>query len=169
MKKVNSKKGFTLMEMTVCILTLALVALICTTGYSLAMRSYNDSKFESNSQMLESMLNISLGDVLRYAYGVSYNGKVTFSNDDYGLNGGEITVENGRLIYKGPNDVHGFLVSTYSYVDGLYIEDFELNYTLENNMFEGSYTICCEVTSQKKVVEFKYISIIDKYRDSINN
>lgn len=166
MKKLNSKKGFTLIEMTVCILTLAMVALICTTGYSLAMRSYNDSKFESNSQMLESMLNVSLGDVLRYAYDISDDGNVIFSNADYNLLGGEITVENGRLIYKDL-DTKSFLVSTYSYIDGLYVKDFELNYTLENEnkVFKGSYTIANELSSEEKVVEFKYVSIID----SINN
>ena len=166
MKKLKTKKGFTLIEMTVCILTLAMVALICTTGYSLAMKSYNDSKFESNSQMLESMLNTSLGDVLRYAYYISDDGTVIFSNDDYRLDGGEITVENGRLIYMD-EDTKEFLVSTYSYVDGLYIDEdtFTLDYVTDfesgNKMFKGSYTICCEFTSQKKVVNFKYISLID--------
>jgi len=164
MKKFKGKKGFTLIEMTVCVLTLALVALICTTGYSIAMRSYNDSKFESNSQMLESMLNTSLGDVLRYAYDISDEGTaVVFSNDSYGLLGGGLTVKNDRLIYKD-GDTENFLVSTYSYIDGLYIKDFDLNYTVNDegkNIFEGSYTICSEFSTKEKVVTFRYISIID--------
>ena len=58
MRKIKNKKGFTLVEMLVCVVTLLLIGMIVSAGTNLAMFSLRESTFESNSQMLESTLNM---------------------------------------------------------------------------------------------------------------
>lgn len=67
MKKCNRKAGFTLVEMLVSLLILVLLVVGMGSGLSAATRVYRDSIFESNSAALESTLNDTLGDVLRYS------------------------------------------------------------------------------------------------------
>lgn len=113
MKKWKSQKGFTLAEMLICVVILILLAGLCNTGTNLAMRSYNESLFESNSQMLESTLNMYLGDIVRHAelelettllmnpIESGNKGIKSITNSDYGMYEGQIVLEDGRIyVYK---------------------------------------------------------------------
>lgn len=174
MKKLKSKKGFTLIEMMACILTLVLIVLICTTGTNMAMKSYNESLFETNSQMLESTINTALGDVLRYASNVTEStvGGVTtvkFTNTNYSLENGYIkigmTEEDEGYLKLVVNDSGSadekYLISKKSYAENLYILNFTLEYDATTGIFTGNYTIMSTIAAgMSRTVTFSYRSIL---------
>lgn len=165
MQRLKQKKGFTLVEMLVCILTLLMIMLICTTGMNMAFKSYHESLFESNSQMLESMLNTTLGDVLRYSENiVESNDSIMFRNVDFGVEQGQIKLDEagkGYLVLATSDAEETLLLSTKVYVDGLFVEDFRLDYDADSKIFTGGYTIGSTIVSRKKEVLFKFKSILE--------
>lgn len=160
MRKMRTQKGFTLMEMLACVLTLLLVCLLCGTGLNIAAKSYNRSLFESNSQTLESTLTMFIGDILRYSTSVKTGEPIdtarpeeksvaAFTNGAYEIYGGYLCVplqeENNSgmfVIYKDASVEEGTLmVGQNVYADSLYIEDFVLTYNEETKRFTGTYVI----------------------------
>ena len=158
MKKLKNKKGFTLVEMLACCITLLLITGVCTLGTHVALDSYNRSLFVSESQMLESTLDLYLGDILRHAtiksdgivkesgnYGVE-----TISNLSYGMVDGKLELQKdtskahyGRLlVYKKPTETEGTMfMSENVYTSTLYIYDFKLEYNPDGRYVTGSYII----------------------------
>lgn len=169
MKKIKSKRGFTLIEMLVCVVTLLLVGLICTTGMNMATKSYNESMFISNSQKLEYILNLSMGDILRYSHNIDVavdDGKISFTNEVYGVNGGELKLDADGyfVLVKNKSELtprEAWVVSTMNYVDGMYVEGFTLTYDSSTKVYTGSYKIKSNLTSQERLVEFTYKSIVE--------
>lgn len=156
MKKLKSKKGFTLVEMLACVVTLLLIGGICATGMNLAISSYNESVFESDSQMLENTLNLYLCDILRHATSIQTNGDtnaeeqdvLSFTNVAYQIYDGHINVsertEDGGgtfLVYESKNGQGAMIVGENVYAGTLYIADFVLKYNPEKCYFTGYYTI----------------------------
>lgn len=147
MKKLKCKKGFTLVELLACIVTLLLIAGIVSTGSNIAMRSFNQSTYESNSQMLEDTLDMYLKDILRHARLIETDeeGKVVeFTNATYQIYEGMIVLdeETSYLKYvttEGGREV--MLIAENMYAGTLYLSDFELNYDYEKKYFKGSYNI----------------------------
>jgi len=168
MKKLKNQKGFTLVEMLVCVITLLILAGICTAGTNIAMNSYNRSLFESNSQMLESTLDMYMGDIMRHctpqleATSVeSGNKKVkSITNTFYGMYEGWIDISaDGRFfVHKTEVDTTGVqLLSEKVYTKALKISDFELEYNETKKYIVGSYTIeSTVVPGLKKQCDFKY-------------
>lgn len=166
MKKLKSKKGFTLIEMLVCVVTLMLISLICTTGMNMASQSYNKSMFESNSQALEYMLNTSIGDMLRYSKDVTVEeDDIFFTNEVYNINNGKLLVEDGYFTILRDKDTtqKALIVAATNYVGGMYIEgsSFTLEYDPSTKVYTGTYKIKSNLTSQERLVEFTYKSIIE--------
>lgn len=165
-KKLKSKKGFTLIEMIACTATLVLVTLICTTGMNMATKSYNESMFESNSQKLEYMLNLAVGDILRYSHDVEVDdGTITFVNEVYGVNGVggggiKLDAEGHFVLVKSPTN-EALLIATANYADGMYVADFSLEYDSVTKIYTGEYKIKSSLTSQERLVEFTYKSIVE--------
>lgn len=150
MKKIRSKKGFTLVEMLACIVALLLIGGICTTGMNLAVNSYNESVYESDSQMLESTLNLYLCDILRHATSIQTDGDtnaeekevISFTNVAYQIYDGRIEVSGGTfLVYESKNGKSTMVVGENVYAGTLYISDFVLKYHPEKHYFTGYYTI----------------------------
>lgn len=160
MRKIKSNKGFTLVEMLACVVTLLLLGGIVSAGTTLAMKSYNESLFESDSQMLESTLNLYVSDILRHATKIeteeapadpSVPGEklVTgFTNAAYQIYGGNIKVTNkdeagngAFMVYETRNNPGVMLVGENVYASTLYISDFKLLYNKEKGYFTGSYII----------------------------
>ena len=167
-KKMASRRGFTLLEMLACVLTMILLALICTVGLNMAMKSYNESVFESSSQMLESMINTSVGDVLRYSYGVSDSGGgngVSFSNRTFDVSSGRLVLDaEGHLMLQKdstPESAKVLLVGTGVYIESMYISDFVLEYDVDTCVYTGSYKIKSDKTGQEKTVSFIYKSFLE--------
>ena len=165
MKKLKSKKGFTLIEMLACTVTLVLITLICTTGMNMATKSYNESMFESNSQKLEYIVNLAMGDILRYSRDITVNGEeISFTNDVYGVSEGGLKLDGDGyfvLVRNKELSTEAWLVSTMNYVDGIYITDFTLNCDTATGIYTGSYKIKSNLTSQERLVEFTYKSIVE--------
>lgn len=174
MRKIKEKKGFTLVEMLACIVTLILIGLICSAGMNLATMSLRETTFESDSQMLESTLNTYLGDILRYAteIQVEADGSVkSFTNDTYYIDEGKFEIklsgpENlqaGYLICTSQlalEDTEGImLINEGAYAGSLYIKDFVLYYDQEKEVFTGSYVIVSSMTDSKKNCAFSYRTI----------
>ena len=172
-RKLKSKQGFTLIEMIMCVITLVMIALICTTGMNIAMKSYNESLFETNSQMLQDTINTALSDLLRNASNVSVETSggtefVKFDNKAYGVNKGHLklgtsTEDNGyiKVVVK---DVSGseekYLVSRKTYAGNLCIGSFTLRFDSGTGTFTGEYTIVSTVlTGMSRTVQFSYRSI----------
>ncbi|MBQ2901237.1 MAG: type II secretion system protein [Agathobacter sp.] len=160
MKKLKSRNGFTLIEMLACVVVLLLIGGICSAGMSLATRSYNESIYESDSQMLEDTLNLYLCDILRHATSVQTEGDeavaeknvISFTNVAYQIYDGHIEVSERTegsggtfLVYESSNGQGAMIVGENVYAGTLYISDFVLKYNPEKNYFTGYYTIQSEV------------------------
>jgi len=115
MKKLSKKNGFTLIEMLACTVTLVLVATTCATCMQVAVKSYQTSLYESNSQMLEATLSLYMKDILRFASGVELDKKeedgvdiyevAALNNPSYQMVGGMLAVadsgeEEGKIIIE---------------------------------------------------------------------
>ncbi len=165
MRRLKSKKGFTLIEMIVCVLTLSMIVLICTTGLGMAMKSYNESMFDSNSQMLESTINTYIGDILRYSHDAAeVDGEIVFGNRMYGIDTAMAKLrinEEGRFVFVMSATTEGLLLGNNVYAENLYVADFELTYDSATCVFEGGYTIKSTLTDKERPVSFTFKSIID--------
>jgi len=163
MKKLKKKKGFTLIEMLACTVTLLLIALICTTGTNLALRSYEESVLESNIQNLEATIDLYIGDILRYATDVKpYDGTdevEELTNASYQIYKGMIEInQDGHLVCTSihNNGKKTLLVGKNTYAEMLYIESFELHYDAATKLFEGNYVIGNTLNETKRTCEFAY-------------
>lgn len=156
MKKIKSQKGFTLIEMLACVVVLLLIGGICSAGMNLATRSYNESVYESDSQMLEDTLNLYLCDILRHATsvqtetdaGVTEKNVISFTNVAYQIYDGHIEVSERKegtggtfLVYESSNGQGALIVGENVYAETLYVTDFVLKYNPEKKYFTGYYTI----------------------------
>lgn len=167
MRKLKEKKGFTLMEMLACTVTLILIGLICTAGMNLATMSLRESTFESDSQMLESTLNMYVGDILRHATEIvaDEESKVeSFTNDAYYIDEGNFFVDesgylrcSSQLALEGTQGI--LLLSEGAYAGNLYIKDFILYYDKEKEVFTGSYVIVSHMTESTRACTFSYRTI----------
>lgn len=168
MKKIKNNKGFTFVEMLVCVITLFMIGLICSVGVSMASRSYQESVFESDSQMLESTLNLYISDILRFATDVESDASgnvMELTNTSYHIKGGNLKVSERSenqggyfLLLRNETDVEGtLLISEASYGKSLYIEGFELMYDESTGVFSGKYTIKSDtIESKEKECKFSY-------------
>lgn len=168
MKKLKSKKGFTLLEMLACIITLLLLSGICTMGTDLAVDSYNRSMFETDSQTLQNTLDMYLGDILRHStleleegifVSATKRDIKSITNMSYGIYQGKIAVKDGRFyIYKTPADEEGvLLLSEKIYTKTLKITGFSLEYNEAGQYVTGSYTIKSTILEDKSVeCDFTY-------------
>ncbi|MBQ8519494.1 MAG: type II secretion system protein [Agathobacter sp.] len=170
MRKLKSKKGFTLIEMLACVVVLILIGGICSVGMNLATRSYNESVYESDSQMLEDTLNLYLCDILRHATSVQTEADenaeekdvISFTNVAYQIYDGHIEVSERKddkggtfLVYESSNGHGAMIVGENVYAGTLYISDFVLKYNPEKKYFTGYYTIQSSVLENlEKTCEF---------------
>lgn len=164
LRKLTARKGFTLIEMMACVLTLIMITLICTTGLNMAMKSYNESVFESGSQMLESMISTSVGDVLRYSSDVKEDvpGVVTFDNAAFGVDDGRFVLDtDGHVLLEKNATQQVLLIGTGVYIDSMYIADFTLDYDDSTQVYTGGYKIKSEKTGQERTVSFTFKSFIE--------
>ena len=170
MRKFKNKKGLTLVEMLVCVLTLILVGAICATGTGISIKSYQESRFESNSQMLQASVEAVLSDILRYAANieVAEDGTVaTFDSLDYGMIDGNVFVtDQGEFAIRrnpNPSEPTKLMLTHNAYAKDLYVEGFTLKYDLGMKKFEGTYIIKSKVMPDKpgKTCTFSYRTIID--------
>lgn len=167
MRMLKNKKGFTFVEMLVCVITLLMVGAICATGTGISVKSYQQSRFETDSQMLESTLDMALGDLLRFATNANADGtNVRFTNHYYQMEQGSVIVdENGHLIIKkNPHqDKTLALIGNKAYAEDLQITEFELGYDEGSKLFSGSYTIKSKAmpSDPGKVCTFTYRTIAE--------
>lgn len=166
MKRLQSKAGFSLMEMLVTIVILLL--LTAGIGYSMDVgsRIYRESVFESHSALLAETLNNSLNDILgnstkawaleaaekeKYPADVNY----AFNNPDYGATKAYIALnELGWQILKiySPEAEAKELVNTGAYPD-LEIADFQIQFyprdtgTTGSQKYGGYFTISYVIRS----------------------
>ena len=172
MKKLKNKKGFTLVEMLACVVTLILIGLICSGGMRLAMNSLRASTFDSNSRTVEAALDIYISDLLRHASDVN-NGPegVTFTNQAYYIKNGTLKIDTtgskvadaGYLVCTGGSSVpERMLANKGIYTDNLYIKDFTLSYEEATGIFTGGYKIVSSVTDSVRDCSFSYRMIEER-------
>ena len=73
MKKLKSKRGFTLIELMATLLILVLLAMGIGVGMDAGTKIYQEATFESDSATLAGILNTNIGDILRYSQDVRLN------------------------------------------------------------------------------------------------
>ena len=171
MKKLKNKNGFTLMEMLCCVVIVLLVSMLCGTGVSLALKSLDATTFESNSQMLESTLDIYISDILRHASNITNeDSKITFDNSAYYIQKGSFKIKEvshgaGYLSCTSTNpddSVIEMLVANEGvYADGLYVKDFSLTYNATTGIFEGGYVIVNPILGSSRDCTFMYRTIVE--------
>lgn len=166
MRKLKQKKGFTLIEMLACTVTLILIGLICSTGMNLATMSLRESTFESDSQMLESTLNMYLSDILRYSSEVKSDTDgtvISFTSDAYYIDEGNFVIEDGYLFCTSTLALEGtkgiMIANEGVYANTLFIKEFALEYDSAKGVFTGSYVIASNVTDSTKTCEFSFRKI----------
>lgn len=155
--KIKQNTGFTFVEMLACVVVLVLVCLISSTGMNLAMKSYQASIYESDSQMLEAQINTRFMDVLRYVNSVTtdVNGIVTdIDTRTYQIDG-VITTDGRYFIYQDGSGNVRYLLQKDAYSKSLYIEDYKLKYDALTGVFNGTYVIKSDVIAgQEKECSF---------------
>lgn len=153
MKKLQSKQGFTLVEVLTGLLILVFLVVGMGTGMDAGSRVYQESVFETNSATLAGILNTALGDVLRHSERVSADtNPVTFTSYDYGLENAYLTLPldgmgnpvPGMILLKGDSTAVE-LVNAGAY-PGLQVTELTVTYekpsvTARGGYFEISYTI----------------------------
>ena len=128
MKKRKHSAGLTLLELLASLLVTTLLVAAMGTGMEAALGSYRDSRFATDSAALESIVNTTLGDILRHARNVQETGTgVQFTNGEYGVGNGRIRAEDGRLQICDPQERVVEPVNSGVY-GGLTIWDFEMRY-----------------------------------------
>ena len=169
MKKLKkNQKGFSMVEMLVCVVTLLLIGGICSTGMGISIKSFQESRFESDSQALESTLSLLFSDIFRYATEVNTETGVQFTNIEYEINNGTIIIgtEEGEhkdcfLIQKNPTGGNQMLVGENVYAENLYVSDFLLSYEETTGVFTGNYKIKSKVRDDlSKDCSFSYRRIV---------
>lgn len=162
-RKIKKTAGFTLMEMIVAIAILVLISTAMTSGLAVATRSYRDSVFHSDSEVLCDTLNTALSDVLRYAVftGSAPDGTLLFANDQYNiLSGGHFVNQDGRVYIDTGGDMSEqvLVINTGSYV-GLQVTGFILRYDAAVNTYSGEYVIGTQDGTMTKNCTFVYRSL----------
>lgn len=180
MRKLKQKKGFTLIEMLACVVTLLLIGMIVSTGLNLATMSLREVTFETDSQTLRSTMDMYIGDILRHATDVKANdGKasqgateilvndIMFTNDAYYIDGGAFAIDLSASDISGAgylmctstlaDDPKGVMVANKgTYAGTLFIKDFTLSFDEAKGVFTGSYTIVSSATDTTKLCEFSF-------------
>lgn len=172
MKKLKNKKGFTLVEMLTCVVTLLLIGLICSGGMKLAMDSLRTTTFDSNSRTVEAALDIYISDLLRHASDVSMGPEgVTFTNQAYYIKNGTLKIDTtgsnvtdaGYLVCTGGSSApERMLANKGIYTDNLYIKNFALSYDETTGIFTGGYEIVSSDTDSVRVCSFSYRRIEER-------
>lgn len=95
MEKLRSRAGFTLIETMITLLILVILVMGMDSGMQTAVRVYKEATFFADSHSLASMLDTSLGDVLRYSEKIfpaedlenQMGGEIScvFTNAEYGM------------------------------------------------------------------------------------
>lgn len=176
MKKLKSKAGMTLVEMLVSLLIM--VALVVGMGPCMdtASKIYRDASFESDSAMLERIVNNAMGDVLRYSEqirtesltdyaGVPLSGDVefVFTSYDYRIQDAYF-----YLPVDADGSAHGILqmknlrngtimdlVNSGAYPD-LQLSDLTVSYDESTHIFEIAYTIS-SISDSSKTRDVQYV------------
>lgn len=99
MKKLRCKKGFTLSELLVTVVMLAILTLAVAVGISSSIRVYHQSVTISEAGILSSTLCQAISDELHYAKEIDASGgTVKFLSDNYGRKTSITTNADGRLM-----------------------------------------------------------------------
>lgn len=156
MKKLKQSAGLTLLELLASLLVTTLLVAAMGSGMEAALNSYRASQFATNSAALESIVNTTLGDILRHSRNVKISGNdVQFTNEEYGVANGSIRAEEGRLRICDPQGNAMELANSGVY-GGLKIEDFEMVYVVpgtegsRGGYFQIAYTIRSADESQSR-------------------
>lgn len=183
MRKLKQKKGFTLIEMLACVVTLLLIGMIVSAGLNLATMSLREVTFETDSQTLRSTMDMYIGDILRHATDVKDNddkahqgatdlvvSDIMFTNDAYYIDGGAFAIDLSVSDISGAgylmctstlaDEPKGVMVANKgTYAGTLFIKDFTLTFDASKGVFTGSYTIVSSATDTTKLCEFSYRTI----------
>lgn len=160
--KLKNNAGFTLMEMTVAVAVLVLLATAMTSGLVVSTRTYRESVFISNSEILYDTLNTALSDVLRYAaHTKDEDGIVYFSNDQYNiLSGGHFVNEEGRVyIDTGAETSEMLLILNSGAYTELQVTEFSMAYDAGTHTYSGAYKISSEDGLMIKDCTFAFRSL----------
>ena len=156
-KKLNNRRGFTLIELVSAMMVMALLGVVVSIGVSTAMRVQRESAFIAHSDVLTATLNTSMSDVLRYSVVNTQkteeknDGHIYFSNQEYMISDGYIFVDEDGHVGVRMNDQEDavrYFISNGAYA-GLVIREegnaadggFSLSYDKETRLFTGAYTV----------------------------
>jgi prepilin-type N-terminal cleavage/methylation domain-containing protein len=171
-RKRSRTKGFSLVEMLVSLLILALMAVMVSTCVAASVQVYKKSVFASESEALSSSLNTAMSNMLYYAKYVSKDasGRVVFTSQENGVNNGCFFLKNDRLCYVTSGDnaldpnYQKMLINGGAYTS-LYLKSFSLTFTPDSGssdrgVFSASYVIGSRaLTGAEKTIQCKFRSL----------
>lgn len=138
--KTRSRGGYTLVELLVALLLIAVFSAAAVVGVSVARRSSEASVLESRFLVVSDTINTSVRDILLNSYydGIGEDGSILFTCEKYSGWLMSLDVEDGRLIAiihdKFDGDRSELLLNSASYAEFEVADGFEIGYS------DGVYT-----------------------------
>jgi prepilin-type N-terminal cleavage/methylation domain-containing protein len=146
----NKKRGFSLVEMLVALLIMALLAVMVSSSVAAATQVYRRSVFVSESETLSSTLSTAMANVFNYASDIEIkkDGRVAFTSPAFQINdAGYFLLTGGTKGYICYIPYENADASSYKLLVGrgaytsLYITDLSVSYDQTANVFTVKYTI----------------------------
>lgn len=139
MKKLKSRRAFTLVEMLSVILIILLLTAAAAVIFRLATESYSESLMRSESEILSSTLTSVITDELRYAGSTSVDSDGSIESlfsQKYGSLTEGFATENGKITLGGR-----MLLSDKAYTYGQEVTSLSVVYDSERKAFDISFSL----------------------------
>lgn len=156
--KMKNSKGFTLLEMTITLLTVTLVTSLFFVMVSLVKNVYIEMEETAESQVLCSTLTNAIQDELRYASVVSPNadGSFTYYSESLGIGDGckivNVKVDGKNLIAVEKGGKNYYFVSSKSYIHNLEA-DVNARFVEKNSNGVPAFYVTIKIYDYKKRVD----------------
>jgi len=139
MKKLKSRKAFTLVEMLCVIVVIVLMTAVFAAAINLAAESYDDSVMRSESELLTSTLMTVISDELRYAGNTKVDAAGNISSifsQKFGSLSEGFSLSDGHIMLGGHT-----LLADKAYTYGLKVTALSVIYHADEGFFSVSFSI----------------------------
>ena len=153
-KRMDSRAGFTLMELLCAVLILAMIAWTVVTGVSIGAKTLDRNRYFAGSRSYEDLLRIALEDLLHYAEGTCEGGTAVFSCPGRGITEGVLELENGVLLCTDRITGESFPLPGPGLFPELELVGFSIAYEPDSGVFSGSFTLRGGGEQMERTAEF---------------
>lgn len=164
-KNGKKNKGFTFVEMLLCVLLVGLLTLVVAAGSKTALDVYRQSVRYAESRVLSATLLKAMENELCYADDLKENTiegekRITFTSASYGNDVFFLVNDKGRICVQ-KQDSSTLLLGEKMYPNGLGVESLEITVSSANEV-QGSYGKAVKITLKMKdgnTVETQFLNV----------